>query len=375
METDAKHVFQNYTRQPIVIEKGRGALVWDEEDNEYVDCVSGIAVNNVGHCHPQVVKAIQEQAAQLIHSSNLYYIRNQANLAAKITEHSGMDHAFFCNSGTEAVEAALKLARRATGKTDFIATENCFHGRTMGALSVTHKEKYREPFEPLIPGASFVPYDDPKAIETAITDRTAAVILEPIQGEGGVRIPRDDYLVRVREICDDHDVLLILDEVQTGWARTGEWFGWMHSGARPDILCMAKSLGGGFPIGAIASREDLEFEKGDHGTTFGGNPLACAAALAAIQVMEDEDLVQRSRRLGAYMREQLVEHCDHEYVKEIRGKGLMIGMELTHKCDKYVEMARSEGVLLNCTADRVLRFVPPLVITKEQIDRVVRLLA
>jgi acetylornithine/N-succinyldiaminopimelate aminotransferase len=369
-----KYIFQTYTRQPIAIKSAYGALVTDVEGKEYIDCVAGIAVNNVGHCHPTVVKAIKQQVEQLIHVSNLYYTENQALLAEELVNISGMDRVFYCNSGAEAVEGALKLARKTSGKKVFIATEHAFHGRTRGALSVTHKEKYRKPFEPLAP-AIFVPYNDADAIRSAITEDTAGVILEPIQGEGGVIIPSDEYLKEVREICDDKGVLLIFDEVQTGFARTGKWFAREHSGIIPDIMTTAKAMGGGFPMGAMLALEDVaaNFVRGDHASTFGGNALACAAALANIEVIKKEKLVKRSQDLGNYLVRKLRE-LTKDYILEIRGKGLMVGMELTKKCEDIVAKARENGVLLNCTSESVLRFVPPLTITEQQLDTVVSVL-
>jgi len=329
-------------------------------------------VNVCGHCHPKVVEAIRTQAGTLIHTSNLYYTEPQIKLAEELIHLTGLDRIFFCNSGTEAVEAAMKLARRSTGKTDFIASENSFHGRTLGALSLTHTEKYRKPFEPLIPGVTFVRYDDAAAIAEAITPDTAAVVLEAVQGEGGIHIASTEYLREVREICDSNDVLLILDEVQTGFGRTGTWFAYEHYGIKPDIMTMAKALGSGFPIGAMASREDLLFGRGEHGATFAGSPLACAAALATISVIRDEGLVERSRTLGAHLREglQSIESLAGNKVREVRGIGLMVGIDFETGCGDLVNMARERGVLLNCTADTVLRFLPPLVITESDLDRV-----
>ncbi len=365
-----KYIFNTYTRQPIAIQKAYGAVVIDVNGKEYIDCVAGIAVNNVGHCHPAVVEAIKQQAEELIHVSNLYYTEQQALLAEELVNLTEIDRVFFCNSGTEAVEGALKLARKATGKKEFIAAEHAFHGRTRGALSVTHKEKYRKPFEPLAP-AVFVPYNDADAIRAAITEDTAGVILEPLQGEAGVIIPSDKYLREVREICDETGILLMLDEVQTGFGRTGKWFAREYSGIEPDIMTLAKAIGGGFPMGAMLAREDVaaNFERGDHASTFGGNALSCAAALANIEVIKKEKLVARSGELGAYFMKKL-KSLDKDYVKEIRGKGLMVGMELSIKCEDIVSRARELGVLLNCTSDSVLRFVPPLTITREQLDAV-----
>jgi len=376
IEKDSEYVFQNYTRQPIALSSGLGALVWDSQGKEYIDCVAGIAVNNIGHCHPAVVEAISTQVSELIHVSNLYYNTQQAELAARLVPKTGMDRVFFCNSGTEAVEGALKLARRATGRTDFVAAEHSFHGRTMGALSVTHKPQYREPFQPLIQKVEFVPYSNVEALKGAMNKDTAALILEPIQGEGGIRVPDDDYLQAARDICDDAGALLIFDEVQTGMGRTGKWFAREHSGVVPDIMTMAKAMAGGLPMGALLATEETasKMQKGDHAATFGGGPLLCAAALASLKVIEDEGLVERSARIGSYLVDKL-EKLELEAVREIRGKGLMVGMELAVKCGPIVDYARENGVLLNCTSDSVLRFVPPLVITPTQIDRVVEVVA
>ncbi|AKB84433.1 acetylornithine transaminase [Methanococcoides methylutens] len=374
VEQDKNYVMQTYTRQPIALESGKGSVVRDITGNEYIDCVAGIAVNNVGHCHPRVVEAISKQAEKLIHVSNLYYTDVQAQLAEELVGITGMARVFFCNSGTEAVEAAMKLARVTTGKTEFIAAEHSFHGRTMGSLTVTHKSIYRTPFEPLIQGEKFVPYNDAQAIRDSITKDTAAVIVEPIQGEGGINVPSDDYLKEVREICDENDMLLIFDEVQTGFARTGKWFCKEHSKVEPDIMTMAKAIGGGFPMGAIAARDGVTFDKSQHAATFGGGPLACAASLASIGVIRDENLVERSAQMGKYFMDKL-NSLELDNIVEVRGKGLMIGVEINRPCADIVDLARENGVLLNCTSEKVIRIAPPLVITKEQIDAVVDIIA
>jgi len=374
VEKDSKYVMQTYGRQPLVLSKGSGALVQDIYGKEYIDCVAGIAVNNVGHCHPTVVRAIQNQAEKLMHVSNLYYTDIQAELAEALVSITGMERVFFCNSGTESVEAAMKLARTVSGKSGFVAAEHSFHGRTIGALSVTHKSMYRDPFMPPVSSeTSFVPYSDADAIRHAIAENTAAVILEPIQGEGGVNIPNPEYLKEVREICDETGTLLIFDEVQTGFGRTGTWFCKEQFGVEPDIISMAKAIGGGFPMGAIAAREDVSFGRGQHASTFGGGPLACAAALASIKVIKEEELLKRSIEIGAYFTEKL-RNMSRNDVVEVRGRGLMIGVEIKYPCSKFVDFAREHGVLVNCTSDSVLRLVPPLVITKEQIDTVVDVL-
>ena len=372
-EKDSKYVMQTYGRQPVVLESGKGSLVYDIEGREYVDCVAGIAVNNIGHCHPCLTEAIQKQAEKLIHVSNLYYTQPQAELAEQLVDVTGMERVFFCNSGTEAVEAAMKLARVTTKKTDFIAVEHSFHGRTMGALSLTYKDMYRAPFKPLVQEEMFVPFNDAQAVADAITPKTAAVIVEPIQGEGGINMPDEGYLKEVRKICDENEVLLIFDEVQTGFGRTGTWFCKEHFGVEPDIMTMAKAIGGGFPMGAIAARNGITFGRGEHAATFGGGPIACAAALASINVIREENLLQRSKEMGEYFRSQLSKLSTDGLV-EVRGKGLMIGVQFDRKCADLVDHGRKNGVLLNCTSETVLRIAPPLVITKEQIDRVVGVL-
>ncbi|MCD6456446.1 MAG: aspartate aminotransferase family protein, partial [Methanophagales archaeon] len=337
-----------------------------------------IAVNAVGYCHPAVVNAIKEQAGKLMHTSNLYYTEPQVELAEKLSGITGMDKAFFCNSGAESIEAALKLACKATsGKRKFIAAEGSFHGRTLGSLSITFGTKLRGVFEPLLlDGVEFVPYNDADAIRKAIANDTAAVILEPIQGETGIVVPSAGYLKEVREICSEKGVLLILDEIQTGFGRTGKWFCKEHEGIEPDIMTVAKALGAGFPIGAMLAKEGIEFKASEHGSTFGGNPLACAAARASIKVIEEEGLVEKSRELGAYFMDKVrdVGLYSNPVVKEIRGKGLMIGIELTKPCGEVAGKAIEQGILVNCTSDTVIRLVPPLVISKEQIDRVISVL-
>jgi acetylornithine/N-succinyldiaminopimelate aminotransferase len=376
---EKKYMMQTYKRPRIVLQEGKRAIVKDFFGREYIDCVGGIAVNAVGYCHPAVVNAIKEQAEKLMHTSNLYYTEPQVKLAEKLSGITAMDKVFFCNSGTESIEAALKLACKATGKHKFIAAEGSFHGRTLGSLSITCETKLRGVFEPLLlDGVEFVPYNDADAIRDAIDTNTAAVILEPIQGETGIVVPSAGYLNEVREICSEKCVLLILDEIQTGFGRTGKWFCKEHEGIEPDIMTIAKALGAGFPIGATLAKEGIEFKTSEHGSTFGGNPLACAAALASIKVIEDEGLVEKSRELGAYFMKKVHDEGIGVYsdlvVKEIRGKGLMIGIELTKPCGKVVDKALERGILINCASDTVIRLVPPLVISKEQIDKVIAVL-
>ena len=365
---ESKAIIQTYARQDVVLVRGSKARVWDSDGKEYLDFVAGIAVNNVGHCHPTVVKAVARQAEQLIHTSNLYYTENQVLLAEELTALTGMKRAYFCNSGAESVEAALKLTRRTTGKSKIVAAKRAFHGRTLGALGTTYKSNYREPFRPLFE-ATFVPYNDAEALKSAVTHETGAVILEPVQGEAGVYVADAKYLRAARQICDDKGALLIFDEVQTGFGRTGKWFGKDHFGVMPDIITLAKAMAGGLPIGAMlaAGQAAEAFAKGDHGSTFAGGPLICAAALATIQVIKEERLVQRSEEMGAYLKGQLEKLAP----LEIRGLGLMVGLDLDTDCKLLVEKALQKGVLINSTGEQTLRFIPPLVIGKDEIDKVV----
>ncbi len=372
MKLEQESVIQTYTRQPILLVRGSGARVWDATGKEYIDFVAGVAVNIVGHCHPAVVEAIARQAKELIHTSNLYYTENQVFLAEELKTLTGMDRAFFCNSGAESVEAALKLARRATGRSEIVAAVHSFHGRTLGSLGATYKPMYREPFRPLLE-AKFVPFDDPEALAAAVSKETSAVILEPVQGEGGVNVPHPEYLRAARSICDDCGALLVLDEVQTGFGRTGKWFGKEHSGVLPDAMTLAKGIAGGLPMGAMLAAEPVSdvFQRGDHASTFGGGPLVSAAALASIGAIKSERLVERSEAMGAYLRSRLSEEID---AREVRGLGLMVGVELEANCPEIVSAARERGVLLNATSEHVLRMVPPLVVGREEIDRVVKVL-
>ncbi len=368
---ESEAIFQTYSRQNVALVRGSGATVWDSDGKEYLDFVAGIAVNNVGHCHPEVVEAIKKQAETLIHTSNLYYTENQVILAEELKRLTGMSRAYFCNSGAESVEAALKLVRRATGKSKIVAAERSFHGRTLGALGSTYKPIYREPFRPLNE-ATFIPYNDQEALKAAVTQDKGAVILEPVQGEAGVYVADADYLRAARQICDDVGALLIFDEVQTGFGRTGKWFAKEHSGVLPDMITLAKAMAGGLPMGAMLATGAVAdaFQKGDHGSTFAGGALISAAALATIQVIEKEDLVQRSAKLGAYLRAELKDLGP----REIRGLGLMVGIDLDADCKALVENALQKGVLLNSTNEHTIRLIPPLVVTEEQIDRVVRVI-
>jgi acetylornithine/N-succinyldiaminopimelate aminotransferase len=361
---DERYFMPAFTRDMAIV-KGMGSKVWDAEGNEYIDCVAGIAVCSTGHCHPAVVKAICDQARELIHCSNLYYVPHQGDLAKKLVEITGQHKAFFSNSGAEATDGALKLARVRTGKKKFVAFTHGFHGRPVGSLAVTHKPAIREPFEPLGMVKTFVEYGDVDALRKAVDSDTAGVIVEPIQGEAGVIIPPDSFLEGIREVCDRSGALMIVDEVQTGMGRTGKWLAMQHTKVKPDIVTLAKGIASGFPMGALVAREDLEFKKSEHGSTFAGGPLACAAALATISVIEK--ILPDVSRKGEHFREGL-----QKYNPRVRG--LMIGMTIGDKCPEIQKKCAKEGVLVNCAADGNLRLVPPLTITDAEIDQVVRVI-
>ncbi|MEW6715131.1 MAG: acetylornithine transaminase [Nitrospirota bacterium] len=374
-----KYLMNTYNRSHIVLRKGRGMKVWGADGKEYLDFVGGVAVNCLGHCHPKVVIAIQKQAQRLLHVSNLFHIEPQTKLAKLLVEHSFADKAFFCNSGTEAVEAAIKLARKyakdhtTPDRYEIITAQGSFHGRTFAALSATGQEKMHKGFEPLLPGFKHVPFNDIDALKNALTKHTCAVMLEPIQGEGGVRVPDKTYLKQVRQLCDERGLLLILDEVQTGMGRTGKLFAYEHFGIEPDIICLAKGLGGGVAIGAILAKDKVaaSFQHGSHGSTFGGNPLATAAAAATVEaLLEDGFLMDHCRRMGEYLMAGLgrLKKDFPSLIVEIRGSGLLIGMEMTKTGASIVDMCAERGVLINCTSGNVLRFMPPLIVAEKEID-------
>mgnify|MGYP001432419228 FL=1 len=358
---DARYYMPAFSRTMKIV-RGAGSRVRDDRGREYIDCVAGIAVCSTGHCHPLVVKAICDQAHELIHCSNLYYVPNQAELAEKLVRISGLSKAFFSNSGAEANDGAIKLARVRTGRKKFVAFTHGFHGRTCGSLAVTHKPAIREPFEPLSVPCTFVDYGDIDALAGAVDKETAGVFIEPIQGEAGVLIPPDEFLRGIRDICDDTGALMIDDEVQTGMGRTGKWFAFQHAGITPDIVTTAKGLASGFPIGALVAREGIEFKKGEHGSTFAGGPLACAAALATISVIEE--VLPDVARKGERFMKGLARHHP-------RGRGLIIGMSVGDRCPDVQKTCAENGVLVNCAADGNLRLIPPLVITDEEIDAAV----
>ncbi|WP_419557242.1 aspartate aminotransferase family protein [Phascolarctobacterium succinatutens] len=380
IEETEKYYLPVFGRYPMVMELGQGCRVWDNEGNEYVDAFAGIAVNSLGYNHPVLVKAISEQAAKLMHCSNLYYTEIQAKALRVVAEATGMDRIFFANCGAEGNEGAMKLARKygvskAPTKYKIISADESFHGRTFDTLAATGHDYYHVGYGPLSPGHVLVPYGDIKALEAQMDDDVCAVLLEPIQGEGGVHVPSDEYLRQVRALCDKHDALLIFDEVQTGVARTGKWFAYMHSGVKPDILTFAKGIGGGFPVAGFAVPERLAhvFKPGDHGGTFGGNPLACAAVYATLTTIKSEGLVDKVAEKGEYFKNELrkLQEKYPDKVTDVRGCGLMLGMEVAGEGKPIVESCLANNVIVNCTAGNVIRIVPPLIISREEIDIVV----
>ena len=378
-----RYLFGNYRRFPIVLTRGQGARVWDSDGREYLDFLAGIAVCSLGHSHPRVVAAIRKQAEILTHVSNLYYIEPQIRLAKLLVEHSFADRVFFCNSGAEAIEGAIKLARRFAHERmkghryEIITMENSFHGRTLAAVTATAQKKYHEGFEPLPEGFRYVPFDDMAALAAAVTENTCGVLVEPIQGEGGIRIPSPGYLRELRNFCDDRGILLLFDEVQAGMGRTGHLFAYEEWGVEPDIMTLAKALGNGYPLGALLAREHIAsvFVPGTHASTFGGNPLGMAAGIAVMETLLEKGTLEHCRAMGNYLRSGLETlKKDHETIREVRGKGLMVGMELSGPGDDAVLRAMQKGLLINCTGGNVLRFVPPFVITEADVDRAVEIL-
>ncbi len=379
VDVEEKIMANTFSKRQRVITRGKGALVWDINGNEYIDCTGSYGVCIVGHCHPRVVEAVQRQVETLIACHASFYNDVRSELLEKLIgiAPKGLDKVFLSNSGAESVECAIKLARKYSGKPEIIAMVGAFHGKTMGALSATWKKKYRDPFMPLVPGFKHVPPNNLEKLREAITEKTAAILVEPIRGEGGVRVPSDDFLPGLREICDEKDVLLIFDEVQTGFGRTGKVFACEHWNVVPDVLCLAKSVAGGIPMGATFARHDVmsAFQRGEHSSTFSGNPLVCAAASAAIDVLVEERLPERAATLGRYFKGKL-EGLQETYriVREVRGLGLMLGMELRFDVYNILLGCMDRGVLVLDAGRNVVRFLPPLVIEKEQIDRVVEVL-
>ncbi|MEJ2646793.1 MAG: aspartate aminotransferase family protein [Sedimentisphaerales bacterium] len=374
-----KYVIANYGRLPRVIVKGEGCYLYDSEGNKILDMFPGWAVSAIGHCHPKVVEAIRYQAGELLHIDNTFYSEPQGKLAKLLSERAFGGKSFFCNSGAEANEAALKLARLHTApeKYKFITTEGSFHGRTFATLTATAQPKHHEGLLPLLPGFVYVPYNDVPAMEAAFDDEVAAVMVEPIQGEGGINIPDADYLKEIRRMCDEHDALLICDEVTTGVGRTGKWFAYQHFDVEPDIITMAKALGGGVSIGAMMAKEEVaaSLVPGKHASTFGGNALVCAAAIAVIEAIEEENLLENAERLGKYTIEKLEQLKDEHFIIEsIRGVGLMVGIQLTGPGQEIVNKCLEKGLRINCTQGTVLRLMLPMIVSAEQIDQAIDIL-
>jgi acetylornithine aminotransferase len=384
IERSDKVIMKTYGRYPIVPVKGEGCIVWDADGKRYLDFLAGVAVNNLGHCHPKVVRALQDQAATMIHCSNYYQIPQQIELAELLCTNSFADKAFFCNSGAEANEAAIKLARKYSREThgspdryEIITAISSFHGRTMATVSATGQEKVQKFFDPLLHGFRYVPFNDAAALETAISSQTCAVMLEPIQGEGGVVVPSAGYFQAVREICDHHKLLLIFDEVQVGMGRTGKLFAHEHFGIAPDIMTLAKALAGGAPIGTMLAKDDIaaSFGPGTHGSTFGGNPLVTAAAIATVRCLLEDGILNRAEEMGEYLLGELETLAKRfPFVTDVRGIGLMIGMELSIPAGDIVKKGHERGVLLNVAQDRVLRFVPPLIVSKQEVNEMIGIL-
>jgi acetylornithine/N-succinyldiaminopimelate aminotransferase len=383
IEKADKYIMKTYGRYPIVPVRGEGSVLWDADGKRYLDFLAGVAVNNLGHCHPKVVAALQKQAAELIHCSNYYHIPSQIELAEILCSHSFADKAFFCNSGAEANEAAIKLARKYSREKygperyEIITAADSFHGRTMATVSATGQEKVQRFFDPLLHGFKHVPFNDAASLAAAITPTTCAVMLEPIQGEGGVNIPSPDYLQEVRDICDKRGLIMILDEVQVGMGRTGKLFAYEHFGITPDIMTLAKALAGGAPIGTMLAKDEYAaaFTPGTHGSTFGGNPLVTAAAVATVRTILEDGLLNRAEEMGEYLHGELeLLQKKHPCIVEVRGIGLMIGMNLSVPGADIVKKGHDRGVLLNVTHDTVLRFVPPLTVTKQEVNEMIGIL-
>lgn len=377
----AEHLMNTYKPLPVNFDRGEGPYLFDDKGEQYLDALCGIAVCGLGHAHPAVSKAVCEQSRRLLHTSNLYQIDQQEKLADALCDVAGMDRVFFGNSGAEANEAALKLARlyghqKGIDSPQVIVTEGSFHGRTLATLTATGNRKIQAGFEPLVPGFLRAPYNDLQAIRTIASNspNVVAILVEPITGEGGIRIPDDDYLSELRALCDEHDWLLMLDEIQTGMGRTGRWFAHQHADIQPDVMTLAKALGNGVPIGAclaLGAAADV-FKPGNHGSTFGGNPLSTSAALAVLQSIQEDDLVNRAEQLGTRMLDGFKTRLgDAEGVVSIRGRGLMLGIELDRPCGELMQRALDRKLLINVTADTVVRLLPPLILTDAQADEIV----
>jgi len=373
-ELEKRYELPVYPKRDLLIVRGEGATVWDDKGRAYIDCVGGHGCVNVGHCNPKVIEAIEKQSRVLITCPGVFYNDRRAELLARLAKISGMDHIFLSSSGTESVEAAIKFARASTGRTKILAFMQGFHGRTLGSLSATWKKKYREPFLPLVPDFFHLPFNKTDKIEEGITEDTAAVLVEVIQGEGGVRLATQEFLAGLRTRCDETGTVLIFDEVQTGVGRTGRFFAFEHYGIRPDIICLAKSLAGGVPIGATLCNNKIEIPKNSHGTTFGGNPLSAAAAIAVLDFIEESNLITQAAEKGDYLLKTLKEIVSPK-IRGVRGKGLMVGIDLKERSTPYIMRLMDLGILALPAGPTVIRLLPPLVIDIDQIDRVVETLA
>lgn len=369
-EIEDKYEVQVYPRRDVVFVRGKNAKLYDDQGREYIDCASNVGVSNIGHGNEKVAKAIYEQYLKLANCYGIFYNDVRAKLSQKLVEIApeGLNKVFFCNSGSEAVEAAIKFARASTGRKEIISAMRGFHGKTMGALAATWEQEYKKPFEPMLEGFVHVPFNNFEKLESAVNDNTAAVLLEVVQGEGGIHVGDKEYFRRVRELCNERNILLIIDEIQTGFGRTGKMFACEHY-VVPDILCLAKSIAGGIPMGAVVCNDKINVPKKSHTSTFGGNPLACAAALASIEVIEKEGLVHRAAELGNYFIQKL-RVINSSKIREVRGLGLMIGIELKEKAGPYVERLMEKGVIVLLAGATVTRLLPPLVISREEIDNV-----
>jgi predicted acetylornithine/succinylornithine family transaminase len=374
-----RHVLNTYGTRRLAIVRGEGATLWDADGKEYLDFFAGIAVTNLGHCHPAVTEAVCKQARTLLHVSNLYYIEPQAELADLLSQNCFAARWFFCNGGAEANEAAIKIARRywaqkGSPRPGIITAKHSFHGRTLATVTATGQAKYQQGFEPLLPGVRYVDYNDFESLAREITPEVGAIMLEPVQGEGGIRVPSDDYLVHVRRLCDETRTLLIFDEVQTGLGRTGKLFAYQHSGVQPDIITLAKGLGNGVPIGAMGCTEEVAtgFSIGSHACTFGGNPLSTAAAVATVKELTAPGFIERAAETGDYFLSQLREMAKrHACVVDVRGRGLMVGVELNQPATSALDAMLNAGIICGPAGPNVVRFVPPLIVTRDQVDRVV----
>jgi acetylornithine/N-succinyldiaminopimelate aminotransferase len=382
-ESESKYLIGNYKKYPLFVDKGRGCVVYDYAGKRYIDLLAGIAVNALGYNHPRINNVIRKQIKKTLHVSNLFYHPYQALLGKKLVELSGLEKAFFCNSGTEAIEAAIKLARgyryksRGEGKHEVLTLDNAFHGRTYGALSATASDKYRKPYEPLVPGFRFVKFNNPEDLRAQFNESVCALIIEPIQGEGGIFSCHPEFLTTARELCDQYEALLIFDEVQCGIGRTGRYFYFQQFDIKPDILTLAKPIGLGLPLGALLTTSKIAaaFGPGDHGTTFGGGPLACRVGFEFLKIIEEEHLLKQINQTGEFFKQRLQElKAAYPFVLDVRGEGLILGMELSFPCREIVNRCLEAGFIINCTADRVLRFLPPYIITKKEINRFIKAL-